>query len=109
MEEDAGRTKQPQRPPLPARKREAKPEVVTKGVGVEINARLKERMNSAEHRDEKSKEKMHSNIVNLRDKIEQLDTVLQELKMSRSSENIRKSAKKEEQARPSSSSSSESE
>ena len=83
MEEDAGRTtKAPQRPPLPVRNREAKPELTK---GAEINARLKERMNSAEHRNPKSKEKMHENIVTLRDKIEQLDTVLQELKMSRSS------------------------
>ena len=49
MEEDAGRTTKvvPQRPPLPSKNREAKPEVMK---GVEIHAKLKERMESAEHR-----------------------------------------------------------
>lgn len=49
MEEDAGRNGKvgPQRPPLPVRNREVKPEVMK---GVEIPVKLKERMNSAEHR-----------------------------------------------------------
>jgi hypothetical protein len=61
--------------------------------GEQIHARLKQQAATYEERQSRSKEKLQENIGNIRNKIEQLDFALQELKNSKSTEKLKLQAK----------------
>jgi hypothetical protein len=83
------------RPPLPrpqGRSREAVEAVQSRQLqlqGEVVHARLKQQATTHEEHKSRSKVKLQENIGNIRNKIEQLDFALQELKTSKSTEKLK--------------------